>query len=211
MNVTCRNCEATIKVPENKIPKGQSFSFKCPSCKDKVIVPPAEDTVDTEPKLPIGGEDLFDTARFETGTILRGAMICHTEPALISKITDSLGISAHTPATHADALGRLRYNEYGLIIVSEGFEKQAHEGNSVLEALRMLTMQKRRKIFLVYVEPNATSFGRLEAAARSVNLLISTGDLGESEKIVKAIRRGMAEHQLDYKVYNDSLSSIRSI
>jgi hypothetical protein len=207
MNVTCRKCEATIKVPENKIPKGQSFSFKCPSCKEKVVVP-AGASAETPPP---SGQDLFDTVRFETGTLLQGAMVCHTEPKKILKITDSLGISAHAPDTQAEALHRLKYNEYGLVIVSEEFEKLQNEGSSVLETLSKLTMQKRRKIFLVYIAPKVTSFGRLEGTALSVNLLVSTGDIDQTKKIANSIKKGMAEHKLDYKVYNESLSAIRSI
>ena len=226
MNVTCNNCETTINVPETKIPKGQSFSFKCPSCKEKIVVPPTADvaintkkhTRDTstksgssEPKRPQSGQDLFDTARFETGTILQEAMVCHTDSKKILEITDALGISANTPKTPTEALSRLRYSEYGLVIVTEEFEKSEGGINPILEAMRMLTMQKRRKVFLVYVAPGVKSFGRLEAAAHSVNLLISIGDLGKQAKIVNAIKSGLAEHRLDYKVYNESISAIRDV
>jgi hypothetical protein len=202
MNVTCRKCDATIKVPEDKIPKGRPFSFKCPSCKEKVVVQPVDDA---------GGPDLYDTARFETGTLRHGAMVCHTEPETVLKITDALGFTAHAPGTHAEALARLRYNEYGLIIVTEEFEKMPHKGVSVLETLQKLVMQKRRKLFLVYAAPNVESSERLEATALSVNLLVSTGDMKKSGKIANTIKRGMAEHHLNYKVYNESLSSIGSI
>ena len=38
MDVSCDKCQASFKIPDEKVPKGKSFSLKCPKCKEKFTV-----------------------------------------------------------------------------------------------------------------------------------------------------------------------------
>ena len=38
MQVTCNECQKSINIPENKLPKDQAFSITCPGCKNKIKV-----------------------------------------------------------------------------------------------------------------------------------------------------------------------------
>ena len=38
MNISCKNCRSKFKIPDEKVPKEQTFSLTCPQCSAKVIV-----------------------------------------------------------------------------------------------------------------------------------------------------------------------------
>jgi CheY-like chemotaxis protein len=38
MEISCSNCKGKFKIPDERIPKGQTFSIPCPKCKEKITV-----------------------------------------------------------------------------------------------------------------------------------------------------------------------------
>jgi len=157
MDVTCSSCNKKIKVPDEKIPKGQPFSFNCPACKSRITVSPPAGAEKQEER---GQPDSFDPNLERPG-----AMVCHTDAAKYKALFESLNFQVHTPKYHIEAINNLRFNEYKLILVTKEYEDMPHDGKSLLETLRNMNMSERRKIFVCYVAPGVRSFDNMESFA----------------------------------------------
>lgn len=212
MEVTCTSCNKTISIPDEKIPKGHSFSFNCPSCKNKIKVDlpggaaPAggggqASMDDTDYNAPVG-------ETFSADSDQPGAMVCHTEAGPLKAMLEKSGYRVHSPAYHIEAINNLRFNDYKVVVVTEEFHNKMNEQGSILDHLQNMMMNKRRRIFVVYIAPQARSFDNMEAFARSVNLLVSKDDAAKTDALADHIRRGLGEHERMYKVYFEVMGKL---
>ncbi len=203
MEVTCSACNKKINIPDEKVPKGHSFSFSCPSCKNKIKVgaddgsPTSGD--DTEYNTPVGETFGADTDR-------PGAMVCHTDPAKLKALLDGMGYAVHTPSYHIEAINNLRFNDYRIIIVTSDYENTPHDQGSILKHLQEMNMGARRKIFLVYIAAGAHSFDNMEAFANSVNVIASPEDAAK-DTFKEQILKGLKEHARFYKVFFECMAA----
>lgn len=58
MKITCPNCEASLNLPDDKVPVGRPFNFTCPKCKQKsttTVSPPAGGPKPDEVQPPPAG------------------------------------------------------------------------------------------------------------------------------------------------------------
>ena len=198
MEIICTSCKKTINIPDEKIPKGHSFSFACPSCKTKIKVGADDGAApfsgdDTEYNAPVGETFALDSDK-------PGAMVCHTEPAKLKAVLEGMGYRVHTPQYHIEAINNLRFNDYRFIIVTADYENTPHDQGSILAHLQEMNMSTRRKLFLVYISPGAHSFDNLEAFANSVNMIVSPEDALKGvfkEQLIK----GLKDNDRFYKVF----------
>ncbi len=199
MEIICENCNTKINVPDEKIPKGKAFSFNCPSCKGKVTIS-SKDPITKNAAAP---------AVFSAGSKQPGAMICHTESKLLKGMVEKMGYQLHAPTSHKEANSILRFNSYRLIIITEEFEKVPHDGPSILETLQAATMDKRRKIFVLYIGSNVKSFDSMQAFAMSVNAVISSDDfVKKGEQLAEAITGLTNEYGISYKVFFEEMEKL---
>ena len=142
---------------------------------------------------------------FEVGD--KTSLIC-VDPATVdaAKATMSeLGFKYHTAETPELAVERIRYNNYDCIILHEGFAGSSLRSNIVLHYLASLPMAQRRQSFVCLVGPSFKTFDAMQAFGQSVHLVVNPGDLPNLEPILK---KGLAEYEQLYHVYNETLSSI---
>ncbi|MBI3794266.1 MAG: zinc-ribbon domain-containing protein [Nitrospinae bacterium] len=195
MEVTCPSCSKKINLPEDKVPKGQSFSFGCPSCKEKIKVNP-----DGTTEQPSQGETFGDSDA-------PGALVCHTDHAKFKSALESMGFRVHAPSGHAEAINDLRLNNYRLVLVTDDFDTIPHENDGVLKHLQEMPMATRRKLFVAYVVKGARSYDNMEAFANSVNIVANHEDAakgGFGEQLSKA----MKSNDLFYKVYFECMTAL---
>ncbi len=205
MQVTCNSCNKVLSIPDEKIPKGQVFSFNCPSCKNKITVnaegnTPVVPMDDTERTAPVGES-------FSGSTNEPGAMVCHTEPAAFKNLLEKMGYRVHTPSHHIEAVNNLRFNDYRLVIVTDDFVKKPAEQANILEHLQNMNMSQRRRIFLVYVADKARSFDPMEAFAKSVNMIVAKED-ATKENFGEALARGIRDGDRFFKVYFEVMEKL---
>ena len=196
MDVTCSSCSKKINVPDEKIPKGQSFSFNCPSCKSKITVSG-------------GGSTGQETAAvgFTPMTDKPLAMLCDPKPDQYKKTLEEMGYELHTPEHHLEAINALRLADYSLVLVTKEFEDAPHSEGSILATLQNMNMAERRNSFVIYVEPGIKSFDNMEAFALSVHLQISSEEMKNSS-IKTRIEREIEENDRRYKVYFEAMDSL---
>ena len=195
MEVTCSSCDKKINIPDGKIPKGQAFSFNCPSCKNKITIGPDAGPGDKQDKLS-ESDDFTPT----TGKPV--AMIAHTDPDKYRPIFEEMGYEVYTPSHHNAATNNLRENDYNMVLVTADFEAVTHSEASLLETLQRMNMADRRNIFVIYVAPDIKSFNNMEAFTMSVSVLVSSEDIVDNS-IKGRLKKSIAENERRYRVYNE--------
>jgi len=197
MDVTCSSCNKKISVPDEKVPKGQTFSFTCPSCKNKITVS-ADGGEARETAAPVG---------FSQKTNKPVAMLCHPKPEKYRQILEEMGYEPHTPEHHLEAINALRLTDYKLVLITREFEDSPHSEGSVLATLQNMNMAERRNSFVIYVAPGIKSFDNMEAFALSVHLQLSSEEM-ESGSIKTRIEREVEENDRRYKIFFEAMDAL---
>ena len=208
MNIICTSCKSQFKIADDKIPAGRSASFPCPKCRTRI-------TVGTEPATPEGKVSLnevdtsgynpadrpFDFVEEEGKT----ALVCEQHPLLKKPIIESLELMEYqiTVAENArDALKRMRYHVYDIVVVDEDFDTDNPEANGVLIYLERLGMSVRRNIFVALVSSRHRTMDNMTAFLKSVNLIVNSKNIDDFPKILS---RGLTDHLTFYRVFREKL------
>ena len=226
MEVTCGQCKSRFNVPEDKVPKDRILKLNCPKCKGKIVlggeVPeqPAKADESGEfrmkfmdatagrktPEESYGYEDYAgDQALdfFEEGVKL--ALIMPNSSINQDRLRAGIEIIGYkcvfTPNTR-DAIGKLRFHHFDLIILADGFDNQLLDQSVIVNYLNRLSMPVRRKIFLALISDNFKTMDNMMAFAMSANVVINFKDI---EKLHLILKKAVSENERFYKVFLDTL------
>ncbi len=216
MNIICENCQAKLRLPDEKIPKGKTTILKCPKCKSNVSVNPDSISDDTSLNLPdqeVGFEETegnsegyerpFDFVEEDVST----ALVCETDSAFLEKIEDVLAFKEYhviKAKTVREALAGIRFQTFDLIVLNENFDTENPDLNSVLKRLESMDMSVRRKIFVALISDRFRTMDNMTALNKSVNLIINTKDINQFEKILS---KEIAARNTFYRIYNEALKA----
>ena len=203
MDIICSKCSSKFRIPDDKIPAGRVTTLPCPKCKTRISLDPAKKTAAaTENGASYDSSDKpFDFIEEEGLT----ALLCEQNPIARKTIESALSLMDYqiTIAESArDALKRMRYHIYDLIVVNENFDTKNPDANGVLIYLERLQMSTRRNIFVAMVSNRYRTMDNMMTFNRSVNLIINTKNIGDVEKI---LTRRITDNDFFYRVLNDSL------
>jgi len=222
MDVSCDKCQASFKIPDEKVPKGKSFSLKCPKCKVKFTVlpqvkkaPAAEAATAPAPSEP-PGHPLFDEASTDSYDAserpfdfveegVQTALICEGDPVYRKKIQaalETLEYQVTYPANAREVLKQMRFHVFDMMVVNEKFDTPDPDSNNILRFLETLTMSVRRNIFVAMISDRFRTGDSMAAFHKSVNIIIGVSHIDEVEKILK---HGITENDLFYRVYKESM------
>jgi len=234
MEVTCNHCQAKLNVPEDKIPKNQMVRLNCPRCKNKITIDTTvnealgdennENYSDTdslhlkfiEPRKSeeeqgekYSYDDYSDDESltfFEEDAKLALVMPRDDEQAgVIKTAVEELGYKYVASLNTRDALGKLRFYQFDLILLSEGFDNQGLEGNSVINYLNHISISMRRKTFFALIGDHFKTMDDMMAFAMSVNMVINPNDI---QKIKPILKKGISDFQKFYKVFMDTMVEV---
>ena len=217
MDIVCDSCQGKMKIPDDKIPPGKTATVTCPRCKAKLTVKAAEDkSADAEAAF----DDLFDfddddsegyDASDKPFDFIedegKSALICEIDPLLREKVKPTLDILEYhiTEVPNGrEALKKLRYHTYDLIILNEYFDTQDPDANPMLIYLDRQSMDLRRNIFVVLLTQRFRTMDNMTAFQKSVNMIVNIRNIDDFDKI---LQRGMADYGLFYKVFKESLAA----
>ncbi|MCU0538380.1 MAG: hypothetical protein MUF46_00635 [Desulfobacterales bacterium] len=208
MEITCTTCQGRFKIADDKVPAGRSATFVCPNCRGRIAVsaPPAAprervSLKEVDTNAYNSADRPFDFIEEEGKT----ALVCEQQPELLKTVTDTLHLMEYqiTVAENArDALKRMRYHVYDVVVVNEDFDTQTPEANGVLIYLERLAMNTRRNTYVTMISSRHRTMDNMTAFMKSVNLIINTKNIEDFGKIIS---RGLTEHLAFYRVFREKL------
>ncbi len=221
MEITCEHCEATLNIPDEKIPKGQVVRVSCPKCKSKISIDTGKHLADAEKAEPDQesksdqksteenaynyGDYTEDEAlgSYEEGTRLALILDADSESSeRIGSEVEKLGYQCVSAPNTRDAIGKMRFHLFALVILSDGFDGQNLDGSPILNYLNHISMADRRKIFVALIGERFKSMDNLMAFALSANAVINPKDL---DRLFAMLKGALSDHEKFYKVFMESL------
>jgi CheY-like chemotaxis protein/DNA-directed RNA polymerase subunit RPC12/RpoP len=220
MEVLCEHCQYKINIPDGKIPPGKSARVACPQCKRKVVVSAPAEAEAPQAVLEEGAfEDFFSFSEDdeeggeaevrkpfdfveEEG---RTALLCESDPDILKKVRQVLEVLEYNttvPRDGRDALKKMRYHAYDVVIINEIFDTQDPDINGVLIYLERLNMEERRNIFVTLLSSRFRTMDQMAAFQKSVNIVVNLNNIQDFDKI---LRRSLADSDLFYRVFRECL------
>ncbi len=216
MDIICQSCQGKFKVAGGKLPAGKTATVKCPRCKSTIHIKAREEAAaDTEAAF----DDLFDFDEEESEGYDatekpfdfieeegKSALVCESDALIREKIRPSMDILEYhiTEVPNSrEALKKMRYHNYDLVVLNEYFDTQDPDANPLLIYLERMAMEFRRNIFVTLLTSRYRTMDHMIAFQKSVNLILNVRNVDDFDKI---IQRGIADFGLFYKVYKESLT-----
>lgn len=220
MDVACEYCQAKFKIPDEKVPQNQLFAIACPKCKNKISI---DTRVEGGARAPVreageartlvdevvaGSYDASDKPFdfIEEGALT--ALICESDEGVGEKIKAalvSIGYHTTTPGNARETLKRMRFHQFDMVVINERFDATNPDQNNILRYIERLGMDVRRNMYVVLVTGRFRTMDNMIAFNKSVNLTVNLSNIDDLEKI---IRRGLAENDVFYKVFRESLQRV---
>lgn len=207
MEVVCESCQARFNVPDDKIPAGKSIRAACPKCKNKITIPAqgtAAPEVSAEDKP---GDESYDAADKPFDFVEEDALtalVCEPDPATREKVTSVLELMEYhltTVSSTREALKKMRYHNYNVVVVNESFDTKNPETNGVLLFLERLTMATRRAIFVCLISSRYRTMDHMLALNKSVNMIINLKNMGDFGKILST---AITDNDIFYRAYKET-------
>jgi predicted Zn finger-like uncharacterized protein len=217
MEVTCEHCKAKLNIPDEKIPKGQVVKIGCPKCKNKITLDTreGEQAPATTPESQASGKsdekaydyndfsDDEDLGFLEEGTKL--ALILDNSEDNQQKFRaamNELGYRHVRSPNSRDAIGKLRFHHFDLVVVGDGFDGQQIGHSPIVNYVNHVTMSERRRMFVALMSSKYKTMDNMMAFAMSANLVINDGDI---ENVTAILKKAISENERFYKVFMDTL------
>jgi hypothetical protein len=233
MEITCSQCNTKLNVPDEKIPKDQSVFLNCPKCKNRITLntrkisneeffledaaaetgeldlkaisekqtKPVAETYDYD---DYSGDQALDF--FEEG-VKAGLIIMKPDESRekVGVALEWLGHKCIYADNTRDALGKLRFHSFNMVVLADGFDNQDISYSPVMNYLNRLPMSSRRKIFVVLLGDRFKTMDDMMAFALSANSVVNTKDL---DRLTLILKKGLSGNEKFYKVLMDTLAEV---
>jgi predicted Zn finger-like uncharacterized protein len=224
MDIICENCKSKFRIPDEKIPPGIE-SIPCPKCKNRIVLDTGPKTGEPKPKESppansvsedfsfdeAQGTDSYDASDKPFDFIEeegKTALVCESDVELRKQIIEALHLmefSTTESENSRDALKKMRYHEYDLIVLNEKFDTTGNELNPIMMAIDRIPISSRRNIFVALISDRFRTMDNMTAFQKSVNIIINSKNIGDFGKILS---RGMTDHEYFYKVFKETLKKL---
>ena len=223
MQFTCNACHRSMNIPDEKLPKDHAFSITCPECKTKFKVdqhlkPKEREPVPFPPKEK---EKIVDTAsmvvnpeEFEDDEDL----VIYDKNDQIALVLDDINKVVWTKALEEKnykiqyarspeyAVHKMKLTHFHFVALNENFGNVALDESPIYQKVIEMPMVTRRNIFFALVGANFKSLNNMQAYQKSANVVINEKDL---EKLGDILKKSISENEIFYKVYKETLNTMR--
>jgi zinc-ribbon domain len=218
MEIRCEECRAVIQIPDERLPRNSAFRLNCPRCQRKILANTktseslGEGQADLRlpPSLPEETPPLSEEADNDLPEVMdrlqpdqSAALLCMNQEECrveLKVMLEALDYVVDIPAAADQALQRLRFNQYRVILLDDDFERKSP--NPIAEYLAGLNMSIRRDMFVVLIGQCFKTADHLQAFMASVNLILHPDDLPQ---LATFLTRGMRDHERFYRVFTECL------
>ncbi|CAN2043806.1 Zinc-ribbon domain-containing protein [Candidatus Magnetomoraceae bacterium gMMP-1] len=218
MKIICENCNSKFNIPDAKLAKGKSIILTCPKCKNKIKVDAKKtkssqnkEDKELEAEVASNGYNAWDKPFDFVDENKETALICESDQEVKKSISNILKNTKYqtTEAESArDALKKMRFHVYDLIVLDENFDTGNPDNNGVLKYIERLGMVVRRNIFVALLSKRFRTMDNMAAFNKSVNLIINRQNIKDIGQILKA---SVNENKEFYRVFKESLISTGKI
>ena len=135
------------------------------------------------------------------------ALVCEVGKSVKEKIKPVLDfMEYHIVEVNSarEAIKKLRYHIFDIIIINEEFDTRDPDANGILIYLSRMQMLERRKIFVAMLSQRFQTMDHMTALHKSVNLIINLEDIDGLEKILK---HGLSDSDIFYRLFMENLKS----
>ena len=215
MNVVCEKCGGKIKIPDERVPQGKSFSINCPKCKNKITI---DGSAPEKAKAqPAGGgfsmteNDTYDAPDSRFDFLDEGAetaLLCEPDEDIRKKlfaVLDEYNYRIVEPESPRDALKQMRFHDFDVVVLNEKFGTRDPDANHVLKYLSQLQMVQRRKMFVVLINERFKTMDSMSAFNKSVNLVFNVNDIDHFSQV---LRRATDDNTTFYRVFKEILQKV---
>jgi CheY-like chemotaxis protein len=139
------------------------------------------------------------------------ALVCESDPSIMEKISEAmklLGYLITEAASAKDALKKMRFHTYDVVVLDERFDTTVPDENDVLRYLESLSMATRRDTFVALITERFRSMDNMAAFNKSVNLVINTKNIDDVGTI---LNRGVSENAAFYRIFKESLQKLGKV
>jgi len=139
---------------------------------------------------------------------LRSALVCEDNAEIKSAISaalEGLKYGIEFAQSAEDAFEKLKFNQYGVIVLNERFGGSSPENNAVYKFLQFMPMSARRRIFLALIGKDFKTGDNMTAFAKSSNITVNEKDIRNFKATMK---KSIADNDQFYKVFRESLVKI---
>jgi len=207
MEITCKHCRAKLNIPDKRIPKGQRAKVNCPKCKKQIILHPSNAKTGDYGYREYSEDKDLDF--FEESSKLTLVMVGNKEHAKkIKSAVESLGYRYIASESTRDAIGKMRFHHFDLIILSDGFNGSELKNSPVINHLNRLSMSIRRKIFLALVSYDFKTMDNMMAFALSANVVINPKEM---DRFAAILKKAITDNDKFYKVFLDTLAEVGKV
>ena len=178
----------------------------CPKCGGKITVGPQGGGSGGKEEKAYDYSDYSDDEAlgfYEEGTKLALVMAGgESASATLKAAVEELGFTYVETSNTRDAIGKMRFHHFDLLILLEDFDGQSLNNSPILNYLNHIPMSVRRRMFVALVSDQFKSMDNMMAFAMSANTVISGQDL---DKMGVILRKAITENEKFYKVFMDAL------
>jgi len=120
----------------------------------------------------------------------------------IKEALDELGYNSSRAENTREAVSKMRFQNFDLVILSDLFDNIPLEQSPILQYLNHLSMSVRRKMFVLLLSDKLRTMDHMLAYAMSANLVVNWKDL---DMLSSILRRAVLDNEKFYKVFMDAL------
>jgi len=212
MEVRCNQCKARLNIPDEKIPKGKKVAIICPKCKGKTLVKVPEGKDLGYPEgLDGAGYEYRDVEEALQLTYEKGEKRClmmgskEVDKQAVKQAVQSVGYRFVEAENTRTALSKMRFHHFDMAILCDNFDSVGISQSPIMNYMNHLPMSVRRRIFLILVGEEFRSMDQMMAFAMSANLVVNIKDV---DKMAPILKRALADHEMFYKVFMETLEEI---
>jgi hypothetical protein len=212
-----------FKIADEKIPSEEVVFIPCPRCKNMLTLdtraqkPPTQNNP-VKPVQPTRSSDknlietisssVYDASEKPFDFLAPGvktALVCESDSAILSKlrlVLKQMGYHTIEPPNATDALKKMRFHAFDLIVMNELFDSPSPDDNPILTYLNDAMASVRRNMFVALITTRFRTMDNMAAFNKSVNVVIHLKNLDE---IAKILLRAINENLAFYSVFQESL------